>query len=199
MSDERSSDQPRNDAPEPEDEAEPRPDGDASDEAGGSDEEERRPISVRDLMPEPSPERRRREPPHRAPGGDQEPREAPSEPDGESTAGDEGGAGRPTPVRVAMDAPPPGDSRPVESLPSRTFEALGREWIVRITGRTVTGTRPDAGALLMQLEFFHPREPETPVRELLTVDRPLDALYEKDLEELLERSREAGDPEEGTG
>lgn len=187
-------------------------------------EEERRPISVRDLMPAPStrPSRRSAE---RGEGRGREvdEEEAEGSPrtdvDGEepadATVSDEGGeaegeteggeepqaaASVPTPVRVAMDAPPPGDSRPPEELPSRRFEVDGAEWIVRISGRTITGTRPDSGALLMHLSFFRPAEPETPVRALVTVDRPLDVLYDEDLRELLERSRpaeleSAGSPE----
>lgn len=188
-------------------------DGEARDEREESQEGEqgeRRPISVRDLMPSPSTRPSRRSPergerrgreedegpgPHSAGGG------------AEEDAGADGGRGEgkkvedsgesqpaasvPTPVRVAMDAPPPGDSRPPEALPSRRFEVDGEEWIVRISGRTITGTRPDPGALLMHLSFFRPEEPETPIRTLITVDRPLDALYEEDLGELLGRSRPA--------
>lgn len=174
-------------------------DGDAEKDGDGP-----RPISVRDLMPSPStrPSRRSssrgeappRESPereeedtaasdHRAPGSDEADEEEDQEP--------QAAASVPTPVRVAMDAPPPGDSRPPEELPSRRFEVDGEEWIVRITGRTITGTRPDSGALLMHLSFFRPEEPETPARRLVAVDRPLDALYEEDLAELFHRSRPA--------
>jgi len=172
-----------------------------------------RPISVRDLMPEPDPGRRERpSPPRPASGADAEGGAGPAAPEAPGRAdregekegeeeGEDAGAdvSRPTPVRVAMDTPPPGDSRPMESLPSRTFRARGREWVVRVTGRTVTGTRPDPGAHLMQLEFYHAEEPEEPVRELLTVERSLDALYPEDLEEFLERSRSAQGNREGVG
>ncbi|MFP3949020.1 MAG: hypothetical protein ACLFWG_09845 [Longimicrobiales bacterium] len=104
----------------------------------------------------------------------------------------------PTPVRVAMEAPPPGDSRPPEELPSRRFEVEGEEWIVRISGRTITGSRPDPGALLMHLSFFRSEDPEDPRRRLITVDRPLDALYEEDLRELYERSRPTGSGSSGS-
>lgn len=211
MSDDPPSEQPPDDAREPTDEDAPGPEGE---EAPGSDEDEsgeeegkdRRPISVRDLMPEPSPERRSREPPRRSTDEDADAEPTPTAPAGpddveeeepEDEVGEEAVA-RPTPVRVAMDAPPPGDSRPVESLPSRTFEARGQKWVVRITGRTITGTRPDPGALLMQLEFYRAEDPETPVRELLTVNRPLEALYPEDLEEYLGRSREAASPDESS-
>lgn len=189
----------------------------ASDDENGQ--ESRRPISVRDLMPSPSTRPARRPPDRverRGRGGgegregvpdEEEEAEEPSseeavdgeegrpeeegapEPADEGAGGPAGAASVPTPVRVAMDAPPPGDSRPPEDLPSRRFEVDGEEWIVRISGRTVTGTRPDAGALLMHLSFFRPDEPESALRGLITVDRPLDALYEEDLLELFERSR----------
>lgn len=152
-------------------------------------EEERAPISVRDLMPSPSTRPRRR-------STERPSRPQPAEADEEATE-DDAPPARPTPVRVAMDAPPPGDSRPAETLPSRRFEVGEEEWVVRVSGRTITGTRPDAGALLMQLTFYRSEAPETPVRELLTVERPLEALYEEDLEEFLERSRAAKQPEEG--
>lgn len=164
-------------------------DGDAS--ASESEEHEgRRPISVRDLMPPSAadsprraPERRRRsgQPGEPSPVRDDEEDEDPS-------------PSRPTPVRVAMDAPPPGDSRPARELPSRRFEVEGEEWVVRITGRTVTGTRPDPGAPLMHLTFYRAARPDEPERELLTVERPLDALYVEDLAEFLERSRSAHEP-----
>lgn len=182
----RSGDEPESREPDPDDDAE---------------EDERKPISVRDLMPPSSSEGRRApersgpaeptEGPRRA-VGDEEADEEQAEPDEEGD--DESSGPRPTPVRVAMDAPPPGDSRPASALPSRRFEAREEEWVVRITGRTVTGTRPDPGALLMHLTFYRSDDPETPVRELLTVERPLDALYEEDLEEFLDRSRPARKP-----
>lgn len=179
---------------EPEEQA---PESGAGSESGGDGEDdERKPISVRDLMPpSPSEGRRRardrgeRDEERRAPR-ESEPEEAHEERE-EAAEEEEDRPARPTPVRVAMDAPPPGDSRPADVLPSRSFEARGEEWIVRITGRTVTGTRPDPGALLMQLTFYRSEDPEAPVRELLTVDRPLDALYQEDLEEFLDRSRPA--------
>lgn len=163
-------------------------------EAGDDEAEEEdgpKPISVRDLMPPSSSEGRRRAPER---GGPAEETERPEPAGPEEGGDDESAPSRPTPVRVAMDAPPPGDSRPRRALPSRRFEARGEEWIVRITGRTVTGTRPDAGALLMHLTFYRSADPDTPVRELLTVERPLDALYEQDLEEFLDRSRPAREP-----
>ncbi|MDX1568291.1 MAG: hypothetical protein R3223_10860 [Longimicrobiales bacterium] len=189
------------------------------------DEETRRPISVRDLMPSPpsrpsrrtperperpertveperttEPEREVGEPEEEAGGpvveeGVEEATGEPSvepdagEPEVAEAAGPAGSASVPTPVRVAMDAPPPGDSRPPEELPSRRFEVEDQEWIVRISGRTITGTRPDPGALLMYLSFFRADDPEDPRRRLVTVDRPLDALYEEDLRELYQRSR----------
>lgn len=169
----------------------------------GKDEDGPRPISVRDLMPSPSTRPSRRS----SSRGEAPPRESPEREEDTAASGDpaadsdeagdeedqepEGAASVPTPVRVAMDAPPPGDSRPPEELPSRRFELDGEEWIVRITGRTITGTRPDSGALLMHLSFFRPEEPETPARRLVAVDRPLDALYEEDLAELFHRSRPA--------
>lgn len=177
------------------------PSSDQPPDRDGPPEDEPRPISVRDLMPEPSPERRERQaPPGRESAEPVEATREPSEPgtpiEDDTDDGEEDGESRPTPVRVAMDAPPPGDSRPMESLPTRPFEVGDQEWIVRITGRTVTGTRPDAGAHLMQLEFYRAEEPETPARKLLTVERPLEALYPEDLAEYLERARTAEPAEE---
>lgn len=173
---------------------------DPGDEEGEADRERRRPISVRDLMPSPPtrPTRRGSEEVERAArAGEREERGergAEEKVAGEARTAEEGGEepAAPTPVRVAMDAAPPGDSRPVEELPSRRFEVRGEEWIARITGRTVTGTRPDAGALLMELTFSRPDDPQNPFRKLLTVDRPLDALYDEDLIEMFERSRSVG-------
>lgn len=148
-------------------------------EDSGSEEPERgKPFSVRDVAPS-SPARAR--PPDRKEGGQGD--------DGEPEGARDDDERRPTPVRVAMDAPPPGDSRPTEALPARRFEAGEEEWIVRITGRTITGTRPDPGAPLMELTFYRAPESDEPVRELLTVERDLDAFYEEDLEELLARAR----------
>lgn len=193
--------------------------GTADDGADEEGDEERRPISVRDLMPSPSPR-----PSRRGPGREERRRPEPTEAEEEEAteeasdggkaekadtateeeAGEEeqeepqAAASVPTPVRVAMDAPPPGDSRPPDELPSRRFELDGEEWIVRITGRTITGTRPDAGALLMHLSFFRPEEPGDPIRRLVTVDRPLETLYPEDLAELFGRSRLA-EPEGAVG
>lgn len=187
----RSADGLDSDDPDSDDEPEPKEEDDG-----------RKPISVRDLMPPATSEGRRRAPERREPPTPPERVERmdrDEEPSGESEvsgeeADDAAAASPPTPVRVAMDAPPPGDSRPPQALPTRSFQARGEEWIVRITGRTVTGTHPDAGALLMHLTFFRSSDPEKPARELLTVDRPLEALYEEDLEEFLDRSRPAREP-----
>lgn len=201
---ERDEDAREDEAPEPEPGSGPGAEGEGGAAEEGDEDEERRPISVRDLMPPSSGERRRRAPDRgerpegRRDGGKEAGPETEEEgaevAEAESPTEAAQEPSRPTPVRVAMDAPPPGDSRPADALPSRTFQARGEEWIVRITGRTVTGTRPDPGALLMQLTFYRSEEPETPARELLTVDRPLDALYSEDLEELLGRSRPAKEP-----
>lgn len=164
---------------------------DAREEGGensGSRETERgKPLSIRDVAPS-SPARAR--PDERRAGEESAGDEGPgSEPEEEDDR-------RPTPVRVAMDTPPPGDSRPTEALPSRRFQLGDEEWIVRITGRTVTGTRPDPGAHLMELTFYRAPEPDEPVRELLTVERDLDLFYDEDLGELLERSRPSRRDEE---
>ncbi|NIR80367.1 MAG: hypothetical protein GWM92_16550 [Gemmatimonadetes bacterium] len=100
-------------------------------------------------------------------------------------------------MRVAMDAPPPGDSRPTKALPARRFLVGEEEWIARITGRTVSGTRPDTGAPLMELSFYRADEPDDPRRHVLTVERDLDHFYDEDLGELLERARPAARGEGG--
>lgn len=151
-----------------------------------------RPLSVQDVSPS-SPARAR--PRERTSGDEAAP---PSEGEGGEEEGE--GARRPTPVRVAMDAPPPGDSRPTESLPARRFlagEEEEEEWIVRITGRTVSGTPPDTGAPLMELSFYRADEPDVPRRQLLTVERDLELYYDEDLGELLERARPARGDEGG--
>lgn len=144
-------------------------------EEGGEEGVERgKPLSIRDVMPSSPPRARPRSPGESEDGGEEE---------------EETGEGRPTPVRIAMDAPPPGDSRPPEELPSRRFETGEEEWVVRVTGRSVAGARPDPGAPLMHLTFYRPEAPLCPEREVLTVERELELFYDEDLAELLQRSR----------
>lgn len=103
----------------------------------------------------------------------------------ESPGGSE--APRPTPVREMM-SPEPGVTGDWE-VPRRTFEHDGKEWIVTLAGRTVTGFPPDPGAPLMKLHFAPAEAPESPEWELLCVGRGLDALYDEELRHYLERAR----------
>lgn len=147
-----------------------------------------KPLSIRDVAPSSPARARPREP------DPEDEAESPTEEERRETGED---AKRPTPVRVAMDAPPPGDSRPTEALPARTFLFGEEAWIARITGRTVSGTRPDAGAPLMELSFYRAEEPDDPRRRVLTVEKDLDRFYDEDLGELLARARPARGDEEG--
>ena len=103
--------------------------------------------------------------------------------------GEEGGAaGKPTPVRRGVgDEKAPGP--PVPESPPRTFRAEGETWIVRIAGRTRTGTRPDSGIPLKHLRFYRESDPEEPVREIYQPGGSLDHLYDEELEGLLARAR----------
>lgn len=150
-------------------------------EEGREGEEAPKPISIRDAMPAPG--LRGQKPRPRSPSRPGRERR----PEGAL----DGGTSRPTPVREAMDAVPPeiGPSSPTD-LPSRSFRAAGEEeWIVRVSGTTITGLPTDVGAPLLQLTFFRAAEPETPVRETLGVGETLDDLGDDELRDRLERAR----------
>lgn len=114
------------------------------------------------------------------------PEHRPEEASGDSP--DEAEAQRPTPVREMM-APDVGPSGTDWEPPRRTFEHEGKEWVVTLAGQTVTGLPPDPGAPLMSLHFAPAEAPETPEKELLCVGRSLDALYDEELRQYLERAR----------
>lgn len=160
-------------------EALPRDEADDGDEADAPP----KPISIRDAMPPPG--LRGQKPRPRSAGRPQRERR----PEGALDGGTRG----PTPVREAMDAVPPaiGSASPTE-LPSRTFRAgedEDEEWIVRLSGVTVTGLPTDTGAPLVHLTFFRAEEPETPVREAVGVGETLEDLAEDELRDHLGRAR----------
>jgi len=84
---------------------------------------------------------------------------------------------------------PPLERTPLEDLPFRNFEHDGREWIVRLTGQSSTGSAMDPGALLMHLVFYSVSDPFVACGELLETGRSLDGLPELRLPELLAKAR----------
>ena len=95
---------------------------------------------------------------------------------------------RPTPVRAAMGVARE-ETQPRE-VPTRTLPSgEGEGWVVREAGRTSSGQPTDPSAPLLFLTFARAEEPDTPVREALTVGRSLEALTETELEAVLERAR----------
>ena len=78
------------------------------------------------------------------------------------------------PVRAAMDA------ERVEESPAQgteaTLVARGQEWIVRVEGRSITGSPSDHGATLLLLSFAKADEPEVRVLEALVAAERLEEL-----------------------
>ena len=133
---------------------------------------QRGPRSVRDSMGPPAPA-------SRATGAEKS-----SGRDGEK---DDEGA-RPTPVREMMGRDPASDAVQVE-LPRRVFGAEEQEWVVTVVGTSVTGAPSDPGAPLLHLHFARAEEPDTPLRQLLTVGRDIEDLFDEELRQLLQRAR----------
>ena len=126
-------------------------------------------------------------------------RERPRGPGGQ---GRSRGRGRPrsrsreglVPAREALERPCLESTR-VEDLPSRKFDKEGRDWIVRLAGRTTTGSASDTGAPLLHLLFCSAGEPSVPIRETLSVGDSLDALGEDQLALLFESARLSTPPD----
>ncbi len=92
----------------------------------------------------------------------------------------------PTPVRVAMEGAADGDA--VDETPSRSFQAMGQKWVVRVTGSASSGAPPSMTVPLMQMEFLRADDSSGP--PLLAVDfqKPLEELAESELQFLLEKA-----------
>lgn len=179
MSDERPPPDERSPTEEPEREGGP-PDGAGGGDDGSEDADDAsKPISIRDAMPPPG--LRGQKPRPQSPSRGKRERR----PEGAL----DGGTRQPTPVREVMDVVPAeiGPASPT-ALPSRRFEVGDEEWIVRLSGSTVTGLPADTGAPLMHLTFFRADDPETPVRAALGVGETLDALGEEELRDRLRRA-----------
>ena len=81
-------------------------------------------------------------------------------------------------------------SRPTSSIVSpepRRFAAAGQEWIARLAGCGTGGTGRVAQARVEAIHFSTAAEPERVAAEVLVPRLELDALYDDELAELLER------------
>ncbi len=88
---------------------------------------------------------------------------------------------------------------PLEDLPHRSFEHDGREWIVRLCGRTSTGSAPDPGAPLLHLVFYSAADPSVACGGALVPGKSLEGLPELQLPELLAKVGSDGGPNESGG
>lgn len=90
----------------------------------------------------------------------------------------EGQDRRPTPVRVVMDGAP--EKEGISGNESRILvdPATGQEWIARITGRSSSGVVPTRSIALMEVAFFSPGDPDTPVRHTLCQSEAMGELGE---------------------
>ena len=93
-------------------------------------------------------------------------------------------AARPTPVRQSVAAERV--ELPDPERPTREVEHDGTTWIVEVAGRSLSGARTDASALILLLTFRR-ADADTPEREALCAYPGLDAISEHRLVELLER------------
>jgi hypothetical protein len=162
----------------------------------------RKPIPIREVVGEPGPRPAgssdpRDVPAPQAPGppGLRGQRERPEGPRGKGASRKSRGGRKRRPDRKGT-APgrkelqrPPLERTPLEDLPFRNFEHDGREWIVRLTGQSSTGSAMDPGAPLMHLVFYSVSDPFVACGELLETGRSLDGLPELRLPELLARAR----------
>ena len=162
----------------------------------------RKPIPIREVVGEPGPRPAGTSDPTdvpapQAPGpagprGQRGQRERQEDPRGKGAS--EGGRKRRSdrkgtaPGRKELQRPPL-ERTPLEDLPFRNFEHDGREWIVRLTGQSSTGSAMDPGAPLMHLVFYSVSDPFVACGELLETGRSLDGLPELRLPELLAKAR----------
>jgi len=87
----------------------------------------------------------------------------------------------------------------VEELPSHRFTSEGVEWIVRLTGRTSTGSTSDPGAPLLHLTFYRAGDPLVAVRETLLPGTSIDDLVELDLSTVLSSARNVPSSDQPSG
>ncbi len=92
----------------------------------------------------------------------------------------------PTPVRVAMEGVGEGDT--VDESPSRSFQAMGQEWVVRVTGCASSGPPPSMTVPLMQMEFLRVDDSSGPPLLAVDIQKPLEEIAESELQFLLEKA-----------
>ncbi len=93
----------------------------------------------------------------------------------------------PSPVRVAMEGAADGDT--VDETPSRSFQAMGQKWVVRVTGRASSGAPPSMTVPLMQMEFQRADDSSGPPLLAVDLQKPLEELAESELQFLLEKAK----------
>jgi len=108
----------------------------------------------------------------------------------EREVGEEGGAQdrRPTPVRVVMDGGPDREDIPGNEFRILVDPATGQEWIARITGRSNSGVVPTRSIALMEVAFFRPEDPDTPLRHRLCRSEAMEDLGEEGILQLFRTS-----------
>jgi hypothetical protein len=81
------------------------------------------------------------------------------------------------------------DDESIDEAPTRSFQAMGHEWVVRVTGSASSGSPPSVTVPLMQMEFR--RAGDASDSPLLAVDlhRPLEGIPVSELQTLLENAR----------
>ncbi len=163
-----------------------------------------KPTPIREVVGEPRPNpRRRADEPHVGDSPEQRARGQRERPKGSRDKGRSVGRGRdrgqgrtaPRSVRAGLDGQA---SKPtaVQDLPSREFVSEGVEWILRLSGRSSTGSPSDPGAPLLHLMFYRADEPLVEVCEALIPGDSIDRLFEADLAAVVESARKATMPEE---
>lgn len=124
--------------------------------------------------------------------GGQNPESGDREPAGEEDR-------RPTPVRMVMEGMEQeggeGEARERELSDPDT----GREWVVTVVGRAVSGVLPLRIIPLMELNFFLAEEPGTPLRRAVCRGDDLSHLTDSELLALLRRAEPYRDPRNSGG
>ena len=108
----------------------------------------------------------------------------------------EEGVKRPTPVRLAMetgDAENGGEGDEVRTVRNPDD---GREWIVRVSGRSAGGVLPLRTIPLLELTFFHADDPHQPLRRALCQGEGLESLQDEELISGLGASSPVSGPKE---
>ena len=126
-------------------------------------------------------------PAERSPAPPDASHEAPPGVDPGSDADGEEGR-RPTPVRTVMEGG--GGEGEEAELELRKFRdpASGEEWIVWISGRSISGILPLRTIPLMELAFAKAEDPRQPLRRATSQGSVLEPLLDDDLVELLHAS-----------